>query len=165
MKNKIGNELIFIGLKIVIFLLLLVIAFGFIFGIKRCNDDMMAPAYKNSDLAIYYRLQGDYQATDTVVIEKNGKTQIRRIIAKSGDTIDITADGLKINGYLQQESNIYKDTLPYKEGVQFPITLGNDEYFVLGDNRTNAEDSRIYGAVNKKEIKGIIMILVRRSDL
>ena len=126
---------------------------------------MMAPAYKNSDLAIYYRLQGDYQATDTVVIEKNGKTQIRRIIAKSGDTIDITADGLKINGYLQQESNIYKDTLPYKEGVQFPITLGNDEYFVLGDNRTNAEDSRIYGAVNKKEIKGIIMILVRRSDL
>ena len=99
------------------------------------------------------------------MIEKNGKTQIRRIIAKSGDTIDITADGLKINGYLQQESNIYKDTLPYKEGIRFPITLRNNEYFVLGDNRTNAEDSRIYGVVNKKEIKGIIMILVRRSGL
>ena len=63
-KNKISNDLIYIGLKISVFLLVLVIAFGFIFGIKRCNDDMMSPAYKNSDLAIYYRLQGDYQATN-----------------------------------------------------------------------------------------------------
>lgn len=164
-KIQIRNELLFVGLKIIIFLLLLGSAFTFIFGIERCSDDMMSPAYKNGDLTIYYRLQKDYQATDTVVIEKDKKTQIRRIIAKEGDTVDITEEGLKINGYLQQEQDIYKETLPYKDGIRFPITLESCEYFVLGDNRSNAEDSRIYGIVNKKEIKGIIMTMIRRRGL
>ena len=164
-KIQIRNELLFVSFKILTFFLLLGITFIFIFGIERCSDDMMSPAYKNGDLAIYYRLQKNYQVTDTVVIEKNGKTQIRRIVAKKGDMVDITGEGLKINGYLQQEPDIYKETLPYKNGVQFPITLKRDEYLVLGDNRSNAEDSRIYGIVKKKEIKGIIMTMIRRRGL
>ena len=126
---------------------------------------MMSPAFKEGDLAIYYRLQKNFQASDAVVIEKDGEFQIRRIVAKAGDEVDITEDGLKINGYLQQENEIYSETLPYVEGIGFPITLGQDEYFVLGDNRTNAKDSRVYGVVKKEEIKGIVMTLLRRRGL
>lgn len=165
MKNSIKGDLLFLGLKIIIFLALLAMVFLFIFGIVRCNDDTMSPAFKDGDLVVYYRLQKDYQITDAIVIEKNGEWQIRRIIAKEGDTVDITDKGLKINGYLQQENEIHTETLPYKEGIKFPITLGKNEYFVLGDNRTNAKDSRIYGAVKENEIKGLIMTLIRRRGL
>lgn len=110
-------------------------------------------------------MQKEFQPLDVVVIEKDGETQIRRVVAKSGDSVEITEDGLKINGYLQQETEIYTETLPYTEGIAFPITLGENEYFVLGDNRSNAKDSRIYGAVKKEEIKGTVITLLRHRGV
>ena len=160
-KKSIKEDVIFLLLKLAIFLVLLLIMFLFVFGIYRRSDNMMAPAFKDGDLAIYYRLQNEYQTSDRIILEKDGETQIRRIVAVSGDSVEITADGLKVNGYLQQESGIYMETLPYTEGISFPLTVGKDEYFVLGDNRTNAKDSRIYGTVNKEEIKGPVIVLLR----
>lgn len=161
-QTSIKDDILFLGLKILIFVVLLAVIFLFIFGICRCSDNMMSPAFKDGDLVVYYRLQKEYQPSDTVVLEKDGETQVRRIIAKAGDEVDMTEDGLKINGYLQQENEIYTETLPYTEGISFPITIGEDEYFVLGDNRTNAKDSRIYGTVKKGEIKGMVITLLRR---
>lgn len=160
-KKSIKEDVLFLLLKIVIFLILLLIMFFFVFGIYRCDDNMMAPAFKDGDLAVYYRLQNVYQSSDRVVVEKNGEMQIRRIVAVSGDSVEITAEGLKVKGYLQQESGIYTETLPYTEGISFPLTVREDEYFVLGDNRTNAKDSRIYGTVSKEEIKGTVITLLR----
>lgn len=160
-KNPIKDDILFLILKMVIFFVLFAILFFFVFGVYRCSDNMMSPAVKDGDLAIYYRLQKEYQPSDVVVIEKDGETQVRRIIAKSGDCVEITADGLKINGYLQQETDIYKETLPYTEGISFPIIVGKEEYFVLGDNRDNAKDSRIYGTVKKSEIKGGMITMLR----
>jgi len=155
------EDILFLVLKLLIFLVLIAVMIFFVFGIYRCSDNMMSPAFKDGDLAIYYRLQKEFQPSDTVIIEKDGETQIRRIIAKPGDSVEITADGLKINGYLQQETGIYTETLPYTEGISFPITLEENEYFVLGDNRSEAKDSRIYGAVKKDEIKGTVITLLR----
>lgn len=161
-KSFIKEDLLFLGLKIMIFVMLLTVTFLFIFGICRCNNDMMSPAFKDGDLAIYYRLQKEFQPTDTVVLEKNGETQVRRIIAGAGDTVNLTEEGLEINGYQQQEQGIYTETFPCSDGITFPITVGKDEYFVLGDNRTSAKDSRIYGVVKKEEIKGTVITLLRR---
>lgn len=155
------EDILFLVLKLLIFLVLIAVMIFFVFGIYRCSDNMMSPAFKDGDLAICYRLQKEFQPSDTVIIEKDGETQIRRIIAKPGDSVEITADGLKINGYLQQETGIYTETLPYTEGISFPITLEENEYFVLGDNRSEAKDSRIYGAVKKEEIKGTVITLLR----
>ena len=83
----------------------------------------------------------------------------------AGKSSDITEEGLKINGYLQQESEIFRETYPFEGGISFPITLKEEEYFVLGDNRTKAEDSRIFGSVSEEEIKGSISTLIRRRGL
>lgn len=159
---SIKEDLLFLVLKILIFIALLAVTFLFIFGICRISDNMMSPAFKDGDLAVYYRLQKEFQPSDTVVLEKDGEVQVRRIIAAAGDEVNLTEEGLEINGYLQQESGIYAETLPYTEGITFPLILGEEEYFVLGDNRTNAKDSRIYGTVKKEEIKGIVITLLRR---
>lgn len=159
---SIKEDLLFLVLKILIFIALLAVTFLFIFGICRISDNMMSPVFKDGDLAVYYRLQKEFQPSDTVVLEKDGEVQVRRILAVAGDEVNLTEDGLEINGYLQQESEIYTETLPYTEGITFPVTVGEDEYFVLGDHRTNAKDSRIYGAVKKDEIKGSVITLLRR---
>ncbi len=164
MKNSIKDDVIFLVLKIMFFILLLAVMFLFIFGICRCSDNMMSPAFKDGDLAFYYRLQKEFKPSEAVVVEKNQKIQIRRVVAKDGDEVDITKDGLKINGYLQQENEIYTETLPYTTGITFPVTLGEGEYFVLGDNRENAKDSRVYGIVKKSEIKGTVVALLRRRE-
>lgn len=161
-KGSLKDDLIFLFLKIIIFLLLGIMVFRFVFGVFRCNDDMMYPAVKAGDLAVFYRLQKEYQPSNVVVVEKNGEKQIRRVIAMPGDEVDITSEGLLINGYLQQEAEIFTDISPYVNGIEFPILVGEDEYFVLGDNRINAKDSRIYGTVKKAEIKGVVMTLIRR---
>lgn len=158
---SIKEDLLFLVLKILIFIALLAVTFLFIFGICRISDNMMSPAFKDGDLAVYYRLQKEFQPSDTVVMEKDGEVQVRRIIAAAGDEVNLTEEGLEINGYLQQESGIYTETLPYTEGISFPITLEENEYFVLGDNRSEAKDSRIYGVVKKEEIKGTVITLLR----
>lgn len=161
-KEKIRKEVKFLFGRIFIFLFILWIMFFQIFGIMRCEDSMMEPAFHNGDLVIYDRMQRSYDIEDTIVIKKDGKLQVMRIIAAQGDKVDMTKDGIKINGYLQRQNEMDTKTFPYKEGIKFPITVQKDEFFVLGDNREYSTDSRIYGTVKKSEIKGSVITLLRR---
>lgn len=161
-KQQWKEDLLFLLLKIGIFAILAAALFGFVFGAHRCGDNAMNPAFRNGDLVFYYRLQKEYHSSDAVVLKKGEETQVRRIVAKPGDEVDITEEGLKINGYLQQEKDIYSETLPYVDGITFPVTLKEGQYFVLGDDRRNAKDSRAYGVIEQEEIKGIVMTLLRR---
>ena len=62
-------------------------------------------------------------------------------------------DGLMINEATQISQDIYFDTTQFQNGVDFPITVGEGQIFVLGDNRPEASDSRIYGCINVKDVK------------
>ena len=56
-ETSIKDDLLFLILKILIFIALLAVTFLFIFGICRVSDNMMSPAFKDGDLAVYYRLR------------------------------------------------------------------------------------------------------------
>lgn len=58
-----------------------------------------------------------------------------------------------INGATQISQDIYFDTTQFQNGVDFPITVGEGQIFVLGDNRPEASDSRIYGCIILKTSK------------
>lgn len=161
-KESIRKELKFLFGRILIFLFILWLMFFQIFGIMRCEDSMMEPAFHNGDLVIYDRIQKDYDIEDTIVIKKDGKLQVMRIIAAQGDKVNMIKEGIKINGYLQRQNEMDTKTFPYKEGIKFPITVQKNDFFVLGDNREHSTDSRIYGTVKKAEIKGRVITLIRR---
>ena len=99
---------------------------------------------KEGDLIIYYRLKKDYQVGDVVVIRQEKETELRRIVARAGDVVDITEEGLSVNGYIQQEDDIYMETLPYSEGITFPVTVAKNQVFLLGDNRSSAREPAGY---------------------
>ena len=148
------QELLLLIGKIVLILLLFAGMFSFIFGILRYEDSSMYPMVKAGDLVLYYRLDKDYVASDTLVLKHNGEYQVRRVIAIGGDVVNITEDGLSINGALQNESSIYEETVRYDTDVEFPLTVPEGCVFVLGDSREQSVDSRMYGCIDAKETCG-----------
>lgn len=159
-----AEDIIYLLAKIGIIVLAIFALFTFVFGLIPVTDADMEPAFQPGDLAMVYRIDKRYNQSDVIAVHVNGENQIRRVIATAGDTIDMSPDGLMINGSLQQEPSSDVRTLPYEEGITFPITLAEDEVFVLGDARDGAEDSRVYGAVKKADTLGKVMTLVRRRD-
>ena len=158
------SDILLLLLKILIVILLFVLLFTFLFGATRYNDVAMTPNIKSGDLVIYSRYDKDFEVGQEAVLKYQGKTQVMRVVAKEGDTVDMTPDGFTINGVVQEEPNPQKETLPYTEGVQFPITLKADEVFLLGDDRENSADSRVYGAVDQDDTLGKVLDLVRRRN-
>ena len=160
------RDLMYLLLKIAIIALAFVLLFTFLFGITRYADPSMSPAIKDGDLVIFHRYtQSGYWPQDVIVLSYNGQTQVRRVIATAGDTVDITEAGLMINGALQQEPGIYEKTERYQDGADFPLTVPEGQVFVLGDSRTGATDSRIYGCVKIEDTLGKVMAVIRRRGI
>ncbi|WP_242996422.1 signal peptidase I [Lacrimispora amygdalina] len=151
--------------KIAVISLAFLLLFTFLFGLYRNADADMTPAVKDGDLVIFYRLDKRYIAGDVLVLEYQGQKQVRRVVATAGDTVDITEDGLIINGAIQQEPDIYFATHRYEGGPEFPVTLSEGQVFVLGDHRTNATDSRVYGVVEIRDTLGKVMAVFRRRSI
>lgn len=140
--------------------------FHFVFGITPMANDDMLPRISAGDLLIYYRLENTWHAQDVIVFEKEGKQYIGRIVAQGGDSVEVTEDArLIINGSYVVESDIYYSTPRYDSDVVYPLQLEQDQFFVLCDYRPGAKDSRYFGAVDLREIKGKVITAVRRSGL
>jgi len=160
-----GQELKSLGIKIGVIAAAFALLFTFLYGLHYSKEPGMNPAVKDGDLALYYRLDKKYKPGDLLLLAFRGQKQVRRVIAVAGDTVDITEEGLLLNGALQQERDIYQKTQRYAQGVDFPLTLKANEVFVLGDARENADDSRIYGPVNVKDTRGTVITILRRRNL
>lgn len=164
-EDSLTKDVAFLLIKIAVIVLVFVLVFTFLFGLHRMADPSMNPAIRDGDLLMFYRLNKTYAPGDTILLEFEGKHQVRRVIAMPGDTVDISEKGLTINGAFQQELEIFQTTARYAQGVTFPLTVGEDEIFVLADARENAVDSRIYGTVNINDTLGKVMVVLRRRSI
>ena len=109
---------------------------------------------------ISYRFH-DPQRFDIIVFPYKHKPKtyyIKRIIGLPGETVQIDEQGnIYINGEILSESYGREIIRPENVGLAAePIVLGEDEYFVMGDNRNNSTDSRFaqVGNIKREDIIG-----------
>jgi len=163
--NPVFKDLATLALRVITIAAAFTLVFTVVYGFDRNTDPGMSPSIKDGDLVLFYRFATSYKAGDLVVLNYQGKQEVRRVVATGGDIVDITNDGLVINGSLQGEPEITQPTRPYAEGITFPTRVGDQQVFVLGDARQNATDSRVYGSVDIKNISGKVITMLRWRSL
>lgn len=153
--------------RLLIFCLLLALSSYFLFShyvlmSVEITGTSMSPTLLNGDRYILFRcpyLWRTPREGEIVVIrdpEDHGLS-IKRIVALPHDVIEVRRDGVYVNQTRLAEpylaSFAYYDTcaVPVK-----PVRLGDNDYYVMGDNRGNSADSRAYGPVPRKDILGLI---------
>jgi signal peptidase I len=84
---------------------------------------------------------------------------VKRIIGVGGDSVFLKDGAVYVNGIKLSEPYLPDGTPTYACGKvqQQMIVCGKDQYFLLGDNRMNSADSRVYGLVPRQNILGMIV--------
>lgn len=164
-KSGLMLDIMQLVLKIVLIVGCIFAMFTFVYGIARVPDISMSPSIKDGDLVMYYRLDKMFSIGDVTVVQYQDKTIPGRVVAMAGDTVDITADGLVVNGAVQLSQDIFYPTTQYAQGVSFPLTVGDGQVFLLGDNRTRATDSRVYGCVDIADTQGKVIAVIRTRGI
>lgn len=156
----------FLG-RIVLFVALLVVFFTFVLGVYRADANDMFPSVKEGDYAIFLRIGlSAYRNNDVIVYRKGNNTYIGRIQATSGDMLDKSGGQLTINAQImpkQPDAGLYYKTLAGDS--EYPITLSEKEYFVIGDKRNTAVDSRTVGVIKQSDIRGKVFLVLRSRNI
>jgi signal peptidase I len=82
---------------------------------------------------------------------------VKRVIGGPRDIVLVEGGAVYVNGKKLAEPYLFPNAHTYCRGLAPTVfALGRNEYFVLGDNRENSEDSRTYGAIPRSQIMGLI---------
>jgi len=139
------------------------VVFNIMFGIAVVSGTSMEPTLLEGDVIVFWKLSNSYKRGQIVLIKRNGSTDyVKRIYAVPGDMLECGGNSelFLMNGEVPNEPYIYEGTYGKTE-ISYPLVLGADEYFVMGDHRGDSFDSRNYGAVTVKQINGMALILFR----
>ena len=152
--------------KILFILIIAYVIFTYCFGMLRMHGVSMVPSISDGDLVVYYRLEKELRSGDIVVFNNGEDTYVLRIVATEGQTVDINGSGdLMINGHVEDEQSYFKTKEAEDSQIQFPYTIEPGKVFVIGDYRKESQDSRIFGAVDKTEIKGKVLSILRTKNV
>jgi len=146
---------------IVVALVISVVLYLFIMTPHEVVGRSMYPTYEDGEFLMANKVQ--YQISEPkrgdVIIFKYSETQdfIKRIIGLPGETVGLQDGEIYIDGKILNES-AYLDEAIYTNGSDYlhegeTITVGQDEYFVCGDNRNHSSDSRTFGPISVENIK------------
>jgi len=123
----------------------------------------MIPTLKPNDVVQTKTLSGESQRGDVIIVTDNDNERaIKRIIGLPGETLILFRGFVYIDCQRLNEPYLPKFTYTFKNSPddERAITwrLGANQYFLMGDNRLESCDSRNYGPVERRQIKGIVKL-------
>ena len=142
---------------VVVLLLLLAAVFVLVLGVTLVHDADMEPTYREGRPVLFLRL-GGVKRGDVAVLRVDVRgTVLRRVVAVPGDTVELRDGTVFVNGLAERGNYSITRTDPDPVGPGYPLILRADEYFVLGDRRETALDSRSFGLVTMRNILGRVL--------
>lgn len=155
-ERKIKRLTLLVGVVVIVVVFYLLLQF--VFGISRVDGKSMYPTLEDSQTVLFSRLNTSYEVGDVVCVKMpSGELYVKRIVAATGDVVDIQDGKLYINGEAVSESYAQGNTYEEDGLITYPYEIGENKYFVLGDNREESVDSRSFGAVVKEQILGTLI--------
>lgn len=167
------------GKKIFLWIFQIAVALGFgavvaiyFFQTVTMQESAMEPTLVTGEKYLVNRMiykTGEPQRGDIIVFKTSGSddaaVHIRRVIGLPGETIEIRKGKIYIDGDLYDEGGAYPE-IANPGQASGGVTLGSGEYFVLGDNRNDSEDSRHadIGVVKSKYIEGKLWFVLSPRD-
>lgn len=146
-------------LPISVALLLAIVIRFFIGGATTVSGTSMEPTLHNGDFLLVSKIPTyfkNYKRGDILIIDSPDLNEfyVKRLIGLPGETVEIQDGKVFINGKWMKEYYTDQETVSYSNAKW---TLGNNEYFVLGDNRGTgaSNDSRLFGPVLAEHIKAV----------
>lgn len=141
----------------------------FIIALVRVKGRSMLPTLQNGSILLMHPTKKVHRG-DVIICHYPNRWMdrrhlirqnfVKRVIALPGETIEIIAGTVYINGlmlsepYLDPERNRFPRTRP-------PRTLGADEYYVMGDHRDASSDSRSIGPIKRPMLVGKVLFSFR----
>ena len=155
-KKTVGQEILSWILTFAVAIALALVIRTFIFEPVRVDGHSMDYTLADNEYMIvtkYDYLLGEPERFDVIICHypERGRTNfVKRLVGLPGDTVSMLNGTLYVNGEAIDEPYI---TNKANYNMQ-AYTLKDDEYFVLGDNRSSSNDSHIIGPISREQIKG-----------
>ena len=141
-------------------------------NIARIRGGSMLPTLRSGDWTLVWRLPYRYRAPhrqEIVICHFPGRRTkwcrlipqafVKRVIGLPGDVIEFTGGTVVVNGQALEEP--YLDPARCRFLQERPsVTLGRDEFFVLGDHRDRSSDSRMVGPLRRRDIRGRVVCVL-----
>ena len=162
--NKVMKEIINTLLYLLVVLCITYVVVNFVGQRTKVEGDSMETTLSDGDNIIVDKITyrfNEPQRYDIIVFPfryQENTYFIKRIVGLPGATIQIDLDGtIYVDGEVLKENYGREIIQPEHVGIAIePVTLGEDEYFVMGDNRNNSSDSRteVVGNIQRDDIIG-----------
>ena len=122
------------------------------------DGNSMSPSFSSGEVLFARKFNINAETVNrfsVVVIQYNGRLKLKRVIGLPNETIQISNGRVIIDGQILQGD--YGEKIINCGCAAEKFMLGENEYFVMGDNRNDSTDSRVWGAINISDIKGIVV--------
>ena len=140
------------------------LVFRFVIGFSAISGVSMMDTFRDGDIVLYTRINREIRRGDIISVAiPSGEYYVKRVVALGGDTVDVRDGTLYVNGVAESGDYFRGETLPEEGSFTYPYTIPDGDAFVLGDNREESIDSRFFGAVNLRQIKGVLRVHIGKS--
>jgi signal peptidase I len=149
---------------LVILIVALTLLHFFVITIFIVDGESMDPTFATNDFGLLDKITYDFsnpQRGDIVVLNYPGDPSntryVKRVIGLPGETVEVKNCGVYINGTELTEDYLPAGLCTDKDGIWH---LTSTQYFTMGDNRPNSNDSRYFGPVEKRFLVGKVVWIV-----
>jgi signal peptidase I len=158
-----GKEIWEWGKAIIIAIILAFFIRSFVFATSVVEGASMYPTLENGERvifnkAIYFLSEPD--RGDIVIIHRPTKNYVKRVIGLPNEVVEVKDNVLYINNEPQKQDFLTSEAI-YGTGNFGPVTVPENKYFVMGDNRSISKDSRNgLGFIDEDEIIGRSEVII-----